>query len=175
MIKLAESSGTVVYENNHKLYITKKPAQWTTTLLFVTGLLTLILLANGILQLFVLNRQIHGANMLGIILVVSAVFFALVSWKIIGYRNRLNAKPVNELKCICIIDLAAQNLLDGQQHVLSPLQHVHLQRKMQITSSSRQLVLTWNKNSLSIVEGNPFSGGIDAVEKTLLAKGIKAN
>lgn len=173
MIKLAESSGTVIYENENKLYITKKPAQWTATLLFVTGLLAFILLVNGFLQLFVFEMQPHIAQPLGIILLALGVLFALIFWRITAYRKKLNAIPVNELKCICIIDLTANNLLDGQQNLLAPLEDVQLVRKMQITSSSPQLVLQWNKNSLTLVEGNPFSGGIAAVEKVLLVKGIK--
>jgi hypothetical protein len=59
MIKLAASSGTVIYENDNKLYIAKKPAQWTSTFLFVTGLLAFILLANGVLQLFVFEMKLR--------------------------------------------------------------------------------------------------------------------
>ncbi|MEO6254888.1 MAG: hypothetical protein ABIO79_16375 [Ferruginibacter sp.] len=173
MIKLADSSGTVVYENDNKLYLAKKPAQWTTTFLFVTGLLAFILLANGLLQLFVFKMEIPGAPDLGIILLAAGIFFALVFWRIIAYRKKLNAKPVNVQACICIIDLVANNLLDGQQNLLAPLNAVQLQRKMQITSSSPELVLRWDKNALTIVKGNPFSGGIASVEKALILKGIK--
>jgi len=175
MKKLAESSGTVVYENENKLYLTKKPAQWTTTFLFVTGLLSFILLANGFLQLFVFKMEIAGAPNMGLILLALGILFALIFWRITAYRKKLNARPVNELKCICIIDLDANNLLNGQQNILAPLKDVQLYRKMQITSSSPELVLKWDKNALTIVEGNPFSGGIAAVEKTLILKGIKTN
>jgi len=173
MIKLAESSGTVIYENENKLYITKKPAQWTATFLFATGLLAFIFLSNGVLQLFVFKRQLPGTPNLGIILNALGILFALIFWRITAYRKKLNAIPVNELKCFCIIDLAANNLLDGNLNLLAPLEDVQLVRKMQITSSSPQLVIQWNKNSLTLVEGNPFSGGIAAVEKALISKGIK--
>lgn len=175
MTKLATSSGTVIYENDNKLYITKKPAQWTSTFLFVTGLLAFILLANGLLQLLVFEMKIAGAPNLGIMLLGLGILFAIIFWRVLVYRKSVNAKPVAELKCICIIDLAANNLLDGQQNLLAPLSHVQLTRKMQLTSSSKQLVLQWHKSTLTIVEGNPFSGGIADVEKALIAKGIKRN
>lgn len=175
MIKLAESSGTVIYESENKLYITKKPAQWTTTFLFVTGLLAFILLSNGVLQLFVFKMQPNIPQTLGIILTALGILFSIIFQRIIAYRKKLNAIPFNELKCICIIDLNSNNLLDGQQNLLVPLKDVQLLRKMQITSSSPKLVLQWNKNSLTLVEGNPFSGGIAAVEKALILKGIKRN
>ena len=175
MTILAASSGTVIYENKNKLYITKKPAQWTTTFLFVTGLLAFILLSNGVLQLFVFKMQPNIPQTLGIILTAFGILFSIIFQRIIAYRKKINALPVNELKCICIIDLNNNNLLDGQQNVLAPLNQVQMLHKMQITSSSPQLVLRWNKNTLTVVEGNPFSGGIAAVEKTLILKGIKRN
>jgi hypothetical protein len=173
MIKLASSSGTVIYEAGNKLYITKKPAQWTSTFLFVTGLLAFILLANGLLQLFVFKMQPHGVQTLGIILTAAGVLFALIFWRVIAYRKKLNTIPLNELKCICIIDLNNNTLLDEHQNTLASLQQVQLSRKMQLTSSSPALVLQWNKNTLTLVQGNPFAGGIAAVEQALISKGIR--
>lgn len=175
MVKLAESSGTVIYESENKLYLTKKPAQWATTLLFVTGLLAFILLANGILWLFVFNNQPHTTAILGTAFLALGILFAVAFWRLKKYSNKLNAKPVEELTCICIIDLAANTLQDGKKNILTSLDTVKLQRKMQITSSSPSLLLTWNNNTLTIVEGNPFSGGISAVKNALIAKGIKRN
>lgn len=173
MIKLAASSGTVIYEGQNKLYIAKMPAQWTSTFLFVTGLLAFILFSNGLLMLFVFKTQPAIPQSLGIILSALGVLFSFIFWKVNAYRKKMNAKPVSELECICIIDIGANTLLDGKQNVLAPLHQVKLTRKMQITSSSPKLVLQWNKNSLTVVEGNPFSGGIADIEKALLAKGIR--
>ncbi|MBK8521357.1 MAG: hypothetical protein WAT20_15210 [Ferruginibacter sp.] len=173
MTKLAASSGTVIYEDKNKLYITKKPAQWTSTFLFVTGLLAFILLANGVSQLFVFEMKIPDAPNLRLILFGLGVLFSLIFWRVLVYRKKVNAKPVNELKCICIIDLNNKTLLDDQQNIMAPLNQVILIRKMQLTSSSKQLALQWNKNTLTLVEGNPFAGGIEAVEQALISKGIK--
>jgi hypothetical protein len=172
MKKLASSSGTVVYESDNKLYITKKPAQWTTTFLFVTGLLALILLGNGVLQLFIVDEAYRISQNFGLILLGGGVLCLLIFWGIAAYRKKVNAKPVTELKHLCIIDLTSQTLLDGNQNMLAPLAAVRLVRKMQITSSSPELLLTWNTRSLTIVKGNPFSGGVGSVEKVLKAKGI---
>ena len=100
------------------------------------------------------------------------ILFAAIFWRVLLYRKKISAMPLNDLKSICIIDFAANNLLNGEHIILAPLQTVQLQRKMQFTSSSAKLVLQWNKNSLTLVEGNPFSGGITAVEKALISKGI---
>lgn len=173
MIKLATSSGTVIYEDDNKLYLVKTPAQWTSTALSVIGLLTVIFLANGILQLFILNSQSCIAEPVGAILMGAGILFALIFWRVFSYRKKMNGKPVSELECICIIDLNSNNLLDAKQNILALLAEVTLQRKMQITSSSPSLLLYWHPNALKIVEGNPFSGGVEAVENVLIAKGIK--
>lgn len=173
MIKLASSSGTAIYESNNRLYISKIPGQWTSTFLFVAGLLTFILLANGVLMLFVFKTQPTIPQSLGISLTALGVLFAFIFWKVNVYRKKLHAKPVSELTCICIIDLNYNTLLDEQQNTLASLNQVQLSRKMQLTSSSPSLVLQWNKNAMTIVQGNPFSGGIAAVEQTLISKGIR--
>ncbi|HEV7782410.1 MAG TPA: hypothetical protein VGO58_14145 [Chitinophagaceae bacterium] len=170
MTKLAESSGTVIYEDGKRLYISKRPAQWTTVFLFVTGLLSLILLINGVIQLF---TQATGSSKPGIILVGIAVFFALVFWRVSLYHKKVSAIPPHELQHIAIVDLENNNLLDAQQNVLTPLDQAWLTRKMQISSSSPELIISWGRGSLSIVKGNPFSGGIARIERALLSKGIR--
>ena len=172
MIKLAESSGTVIYESTNKLYISKKPGQWTSNFMFVSGLIGFILLTNGILQLVVFKKQPGAMPAIGIILTVLGILFALIFWRIIAYRKRINSIPLNELKCICVVDLMNKLLLDAQHQMLSPLDAVQLLRKMQITSSSPKLVLKWNNETMTIVNGNPFSGGVSAIENALIAKGI---
>lgn len=173
MAKLAESSGTVIYEDGNKLYIIKKPAQWTSTFLFVTGLLAFILLTNGVLQLFFFNKQFDLSLTPGIILSALGILFAFVFWRVMLYRKKINARPLNELRYVCVLDLGTNNLLDAAGNILSPLNAVQLMRAMQFSSSSPSLALRWNNGSLTIVKGNPFAGGISAVEKVLISKGMK--
>jgi len=172
MTLLARSSGTLLYQNNNTLYLVKRPAAWTTTFLFVTGLLALLLLANGCIQLFMVDT-VHGAQTIGAILLGAGILCALIFWRTLAFRKKQNAKPVEQLETICIIDLANNNLLDGQQNILAPLSTVRLSRSMQLTSSAPKLQLAWKAGKLTIVEGNPFSGGVEAVEKALILKGIK--
>jgi hypothetical protein len=72
-----------------------------------------------------------------------------------------------------IFDFENNNLLSGQQQVISPINKTYLTRKMQLTSSSPELLVCWNGGSLSLVKGNPFSGGIGDIEKVLVAKGVR--
>ncbi len=173
MIKLAESSGTVIYEAGNKLYISKRPATWTSVFLFITGLLALILLINGVLQLTAFKNQIPGSTKLGIVLILIGLFFTIVFWRVRMYQKKINAIPLPELKNIVIFDFESNNLLDGQQNILTPINQAWLLRKMQLSSSSPELLISWDRGSLSIVKGNPFSGGIARIEKMLLSKGIR--
>ncbi|MES2777621.1 MAG: hypothetical protein V4722_25810 [Bacteroidota bacterium] len=154
------------------MYISKKPAQWTTTFLFVAGLLALILLANGILQLFVFNASPDTTTTPGFILAGLGILFAALFWRVMKYRKKINSTPPEKLRSICIVDLSSNKLLDAEENILSSLDSVHLLRKMQLGSSSPALKLQWNNGSLTIANGNPFSGGISAIEKVLASKGI---
>lgn len=173
MIKLAESSGTAIYEAENKLYLSKSPAPWTSTFLFVTGVLTFILLGNVILQLTVLKDQIPGSSKLGLMLIGISLVIIVVFWRVRLYQKKVNAIPPQQLKNICVLDFGKNKLLDSQQNIIASLDQAWLARKMQLTSSSPELLLCWNGGSLSIIKGNPFSGGIGGIEKVLLSKGIR--
>jgi len=172
MTKLTASSGTVIHEEGNKLYISKSRASWTSTFLFVTGLLAFILLANGVLQLTAFKDQ-FGSSKIGIILILLAVVFIFIFWRISIYHKKARTTPQNELLTIAIADFEHNILLDGQQNILTPLDQAYLIRKMQLTSSSPELIIQWPRGSLSIVKGNPFSGGIAGIEKLLMSKGIR--
>jgi hypothetical protein len=44
---------------------------------------------------------------------------------------------------------------------------------MQFGSSSPELVMEWGHGSVSLVKGNPFSGGVTGIENILLSKGMR--
>lgn len=173
MTKLAESSGTVLHESGNKLYISKRPAEWTSTFLFVTGLLALIVWVNGLVQFFVIEKKDTESSSLGTILIAIAVVVSIVFWRVWMYRKKVRAIPPNELKNTLTFDFETNNLLDDQQNILTPLSQARLIRKMQLTSSSPELIISWDRGSLSIAKGNPFSGGIAKIENVLVSKGIR--
>jgi hypothetical protein len=172
MVKLAESSGTVLCEDGHLLYICRRPATWTPVFLFVSGLLAFILLANGVLQLLVFTKDGTGSTTAGITLLLTGLLFTVVFWRVWLFQKKNRALPLHALKTTAIIDLENKHLLNGQRTVISSLNQVYLTRNLQITSSSPELQLRWQSGSLSIVKGSPFSGGIAEIEKVLRSKGI---
>lgn len=172
MKKIAASSGIALYEEGNKIYVTKNGSGAGGTILFVTGLLAFILFANGVLQLTVLKNQVQEAY-LGYALVGLGVVFTFIFWKVRAYQKKTKAAPPETLQHVCIFDFETNNLLTGQQQIIAPISQVYLTRKMQLTSSSPELLVCWSGGSLSLVKGNPFSGGIGDIEKVLVAKGVR--
>ncbi|HBX52942.1 MAG TPA: hypothetical protein DEH02_17900 [Bacteroidales bacterium] len=167
--KQASSSGTEVFESGKKLYLLKKPAQWTSVALFVTGLVSAILLVNGIIM-FISNS---GTAVTGLVLLLLGLIILFAAFLIMRHRAKINRIPANELPCICIFDFEKDMLIDGTGKVVCPISSVRLARSFQLASSSPSLVLKWENKSLLLVKGNPFSGGINAVERFLIEKGVQ--
>ncbi len=137
------------------------------------SLLTIILLTNGLLQLFVIKKEETASSTFALILLLLSLVFLLVFLGVLAYKKKVNALPPQQLQTIAIIDLANNTLLNEQHQLLTSLSNTHLVRSMQLASSSPELFIRWNGGSLSIVKGNPFSGGIAAIEKVLLGKSIR--
>lgn len=172
MKKLAESSGTVAFEHNNVVTLARKPAQWTSTFLFVSGLVAFITIANGILQFFIgsTNGQVRifAFVLSGVGLLVLFLFIV-----VLRFRRKINAKPLDQLKIICAFDFNSGKLRDNKLQVVANISESRLKRSMQVTSSSPLLRIASPETSIILVRGNPFSGGISAVEKLLLSRGIR--
>lgn len=172
MTKIASASGTIIFEDGARLYLAKTPGSWTSTFIFVVGLLSVIMLVNGALQLFVMQSD-NGSSTVGLGLLAIGTFLAFSCWRVILYHRRNRLKPIDQLEKVAVIDFHQALLLNAEQQVLAPLQQVRLVRKMQISSSSPELFLTWPQGSLSIAQGNPFSGGVRSIEEVLVARGVE--
>lgn len=172
MDKLAESSGIVAFEQNHVLTLARKPAQWTTTFLFVSGLIAFITCVNGVVQ-FVINDGNSPNRIPSFILMGIGFLFLGIFIYVIRYKKKVNAIPLEQLAPVCAFDFNTGKLLDGTRRVVADLSQVTLRRAMQLSSSSPSLVLNTPGGSIKLVKGNPFSGGISAIENLLIARGIK--
>ncbi len=168
MNKLADSSGTVVYELNNQIVVAKKSAQWTTTFLFVSVLVTIITLANSVVQLWLQLNAAVSIALLGI-----GLLFLVITILVARYRKKVNSIPWNELEVICKLDHGKGKVIDSQEQILCDLSEARLHRQMQMTSSSSALILLAGNRKIKLVSGSPFSGGMGAVEKALLDRGIK--
>lgn len=171
MQKLAESSGTVAYEINNVVKLVRKPAQWTSTFLYVSWLITVITIANAILP-FVLDPKTEMKSAAYVLSGIALLFFT-ISLAVGFYRNKINAIPLSQLETICIFDFNTGKLLDSQGVAIADIRDVKIRRAMQITSSSPSLSIVADRTKIKLVKGNPFSGGISAIERVLLNRGIE--
>lgn len=168
MQKLAVSSGTVVYELNDQVIVARKPARWTTTFMFVTGLITLLAFVNGAIQIL-----LGAKGSISITLLAIGTAFLVITILVARYRKKVNSIPWNELEVVCKIDHGTGKVLDGSEQIICDLSEARLKRQMQLTSSSSALVLVAGKKKIKLVKGSPFTGGVTAVHKALLERGIK--
>lgn len=172
MTILAESSGTVLCEDGQKLYLCKRAAAWTPVFLFVCGLLAIILLGNGIVRWFVLRGDEAGSSTASVIFVLTGLLFVLIFLRVWAYHKKIRSVAPQLSNAFIVFDRENNTLVSGQQ-LLCSLDKAYLGRKMQLSSSSPELLLYWPGGSVSLVRGNPFSGGIASIEKALLSKGIR--
>lgn len=173
MKKITQASGTAVFEDDSKLYFMRQPSLWTATGLFVCMLLAFIFTANAVVQFILAGKPGKTFGALPFAFLAAGLFFALLALSLKRQRNRAARLLPAQLHCICIFDLQNNNLLDANENVIAPLSEVKLKRKMQFTSSSPTLHLQWGKKSMLLVSGNPFSGGIAAIEGILSQRGIR--
>ena len=171
MRKLISASGVIVHEEGDKLYISKIPAPWTATFVFVSGLSSLVFIVNGLIELFMLSEK--GSTRIGLVLLSLGIFCVILLLHVLNFKRRNNRLPLHKLEVIAIFDFAHKNLLDRQHQILKPLSQIRITRRMQISSSSPELLIQWDGGSLRLAKGNPFSGGIEGIEQILISKGVK--
>jgi hypothetical protein len=153
------------------IFINSLPAELL--LFFYNRVLAFILLTNGILQLTIFKDQIAESGKLGLLLISIAMILYLILRQIWSYQKKSQCGSSASITTIRTFNFETNNLLGPQQNILDPLSQTYLTRKMQITSSSPELLICWNGGMLSIAKGNPFSGGIGAIEDVLRAKGVQ--
>jgi len=157
---LAESSGIAVVEHRGALWVVDRKTGWTSTAIFVTGLVAGIGLLGGFSILFTVGLAGLGPMVVGVLGVVGLVL--LVRWK-----RRQEQAPLQSLPVLCAFDPRQGAVTDAAGRPFAHLQQVELARAFQVTSSSPALELRYPGGKLLLVRGNPFGGGIDDVEHVL--------
>ncbi|MCV7153350.1 hypothetical protein H7I57_19370 [Mycobacterium pyrenivorans] len=68
---------------------------------------------------------------------------------------------------MAVFDRAQRVYRDGADQAVAPLDQVRFERRMQMTSSSPQLVAVTPWGTHILKRGNPFGGGIGRVDEVL--------
>jgi len=173
MEKVAASSGCVLWKDNGKIYAIRTSSESLSIVIFVFLLLTVILIANGIL--FTIFGATGKAESIlpGLIITGAGIIFLFLSLKLIQSKRKSNNRLPEQGNCICVFDEKNKKIVDENNFEIESFSNSTLERKFQLSSSSKKLVLVCGKKEILLAKGNPFDGGIYAVEDYLMGIGIK--
>jgi len=167
MHALADNGGYVLAEDGARLLFFRRRIlpSW---LAFVPGLLAVIALGNGLVQLVLGNLAAGGA------LLVLGAGSGLGLRAVLRSRHRAKAAPLDPTTALLVIDLEARALLDGGGRILAPLDAVRVERSMQVTSSARALRIVWPGGAVVVYRGDALQtgGSITVPVDVLHARGV---
>ena len=167
MHALADNGGYVLAEDGARLLFFQRRIlpSW---LAFVPGLLAVIALGNGVVQL-VLGNLAVGSGLLAL-----GAASALGLRTVLRSRRRVKAAPLEPTTALLVIDLGARTLLDGGGRILAPFEQVRIERSMQLTSSARALRVVWPAGAMVVYRGDALQpgGSIAVPAEALRARGV---
>ena len=166
-VRLAESSGIALIEQDGRLLVADQGIAWTWTASFVLGLVGFIFGLNGLAQLLLWLLSGEGILLVGLIFLPLGLLGLGGVAALWQRRRRRRALPPDALRLIASFDLRAGVLRDGRGEERCRLGDVRLVRRFQFTASAPCLAAVWPGGSLVLVRGNVFAGGIGAVEGAL--------
>jgi hypothetical protein len=164
---VADNGGSALADDGGRLLFFERRLlpSW---LAFVPGLLAVLVLGNGAVQLVLGNLAAAG------VLAVLGLAGLLALRAVLHSRRRAIAEPLDASSALLALDLDAGVLLDGGGRVLAALDVVRVERSMQVTSSARALRVVWPGGSVVAYRGDALQpgGSIDAATRALQARGV---
>ena len=164
---LADNGGYVLAEVGARLLFFKRRII-PTWMVYVPGLLTVIGVANVVIQVVVGNVATAG-----VILVASVVSGAGLR-AATQSRRRARAKPLEAKEALVQLDLEGRTLLEGDGRVLCALDQARVEKSMQLTSSARALTIVWPGGKRVVYRGDPLAlnSSIAAPADALKSRGV---
>jgi hypothetical protein len=170
--QLAVSSGVALRQHGQNVRFVELDTGWIPVTTFVLLLLTLVLGVNGIAQLWLGVTGDGQLSILGVVMLLVAVGFGYGALRCVRLRRKRERLPSSVLRSLAELDRQAGVLRDGAGRVLAPLARIHFEKRFQLGSSSRRLVVCWPEGQRDLVNGNPFAGGLWAIESELTRLGF---
>ena len=164
MSVVARCNGVILVEEDKVVRVVDQGGGWLGTAVFVTGLLTAILLAAGI-AIAASVMLVVGLGMIGGGLVVGALTVML-------FRMRKQKLASIDGHVMLAFDFGSRSVLNKEGQRVAPLDQVRLTRTFQMGSSSKALALVIAGEKVVIARGNPFGDGIEGVEHALVSRGV---
>lgn len=161
---LADTGGLVVTDDGRRVLVFDRCTGALAVLAFVLGVLTIVVAGFGAVALVAgMPSRALGAVFLGVGMVL-AVLAYLVFRRIQRRRNQ----PLHECRPVAVIDRKL-GIFSYRGGAVVALDQVRFARKLQIGSSSPQLVALTPGGTKVLKRGNPFDGGVGNVDDVLTA------
>ncbi len=161
---LADTGGLVVTDDGRRVLVFDRCTGALAVLAFVLGVLTLVVGGFGVVALVAGTPS----RALGAIFAAVGLVFAAVTFLVVRKIRRRRNQPLHECRPVAVIDRKLGIFSYGGGAIV-PLGQVRFARKLQIGSSSPQLVALTPGGTHVLKRGNPFDGGVGNVDEVLTA------
>jgi len=159
---LADTGGLVVTDDGRRVLVFDRRTGALTIVAFVLGVLTLVVGGFGAVAL------VAGApsRPLGAVFLAVGLAFAAATFAAVRKIRQRRDQPLDECRPVAVLDRKLGLFSYGGGAVV-PLGQVQFRRKLQIGSSSPQLVAITPGGTKVLKRGNPFDGGVGNVDQVL--------
>ncbi|WP_264025417.1 hypothetical protein [Mycolicibacterium pyrenivorans] len=166
---IAEQGGLVVAEHGAAVLLIDRGNRVVEITAYVLIVLTLVFGGFGAVSIVdsVTDGRSSVPITLGTILLAVGVSAAVVAGFMIRSAYRIRRRALSTFTPLAVFDRAQRVYRDGADQAVAPLDQVRFERRMQMTSSSPQLVAVTPWGTHILKRGNPFGGGIGRVDEVL--------
>lgn len=161
---LVDTGGLVVTDDGRRVLVIDRGTGGLAILAFVLGVLTLAVGGFGLVALI----AAAPSRALGACFVAVGVVLAAATFLVVRRIRRHRARPLHECRPVAVLDRKLE-LFSYRGGALVQLDQVRFARKFQIGSSSPKLVAVTTGGTRVLKRGNPFDGGVGAVDELLNA------
>lgn len=159
---LIDTGGLLVTDDGRRVLVIDRRTGGLTTVAFVLGVLTLVVGGFGLVALVAGTLS----PTVGAIFLAVGVGLAVATFLVVRTIRSRRKQPLNRCRPVAVIDRKL-GLFSYRGGALVQLDQVQFARKLQIGSSSPKLVAATPGGTLVLKRGNPFDGGIGAVDELL--------
>lgn len=161
---LADTGGLLVTDDGRRVLVIDRCTGALAILAFVLGVFTLVVGGFGLVALLAGTPS----RALGAIFTAAGLVCAVLTYLVVRKIRQRRRQPLHECRPVAVIDREL-GIFSYRGGAVVSLDQVRFARKLQIGSSSPQLVAKTPGGTKVIKRGNPFDGGIGNVDEVLTA------
>jgi membrane protein implicated in regulation of membrane protease activity len=161
---LADTGGLLVTDDGRRVLVIDRCTGALAVLAFVLGVFALVVGGFGLVALLAGTPS----RALGAIFTAAGLAFVVITFLVVHKIRRRRSQPLHECRPVAVIDRKL-GIFSYRGGAVVSLDQVRFARRLQIGSSSPQLVAMTPGGKKVLKRGNPFDGGIGNVDEVLTA------